>query len=204
MIRELLEQISGYPGLFLVCVASGIVVPLPEDFPLLYAGARIADGSMAWPATISVGLVGVLLRDVIAWGVGRSLGSYLLHRPWVRRLLGERKLDRAHDLICDHGASAILIGRFLVGFRAPMFVVAGAMDVRLAAFVGWDLLGLLLVVPLTIGLGFAFGAPLADSVFWVLQRARIAVGIVTLLAVLWLAWRMWSRRSSEVAEPPAS
>lgn len=198
MIRDLIESVTGYSGLFVFCVMAGLLVPLPEDFPLLYAGVRIAAGEWGWTATLLVGTVGVFVRDLIAWGIGRVCGAWLLHTPWVGRIVGEAKLARAQAIVSSHGASAVLMGRFLIGFRSPVFMVAGAMGVSARAFALWDLVGLLLAVPITVGLGYAFGEPIADVVFWILQRTRLMVlcGTVAAVAVVW--WRLRSR----AADPP--
>ncbi len=189
VIRELLQSITGYPGLLLACMGSGLVLPLPEDFPLLYAGARVAAGEWSWATVLAIGVVGVALRDVFAWGIGRALGDTVLHRPTVRRFLGGAKLDRASALVRDHGAMSVLFGRFFVGFRAPVFVVAGAGGIPLRAFLVYDGLGLLIAVPVTVALGWGFGEPLAEVVFWTLQRARLVVGVVVGLAIVLAIYR---------------
>lgn len=200
MIQELLEGMSGYTGLFLACLGSGIVFPVPEDFPLLYAGARVRSGAFAWPATLAVSMAGVALRDLAAWGLGRVLGDTLLHRPWVRRLLGARRLDRARRMIRDHGAASVLAGRFLIGFRAPVFLLSGAMGIPLRAFLVFDGLGLLVAVPVVLALGWGFGAPIHEGAFWLFQRARLvaAIGLAVGVAV-WIGLR-W-RAASGSTEP---
>lgn len=190
MFRTLLESVTGYPGLLLACAASGVVLPFPEDFPLLYAGMRVADGSWGWGATIAVATIGVACRDALAWSFGRALGDLLLDRESVRRWVGARGIDRARRLVTRHGAAAVLIGRFMIGFRSPVFAVAGAMGVPLRSFATWDALGLVLVVPVTIALGYEFGQPLVETVFLVLQRARLLVAAVVILALAAAAWRM--------------
>lgn len=200
MIRDLVESITGYPGLFVLCATSGILVPLPEDFALLYAGVRLASGDWAWAPAVAVAVAGVLARDVIAWSIGRGLGGWLLESPRARRLLGGAKLDRARAMVSERGALAVLFGRFLVGFRSPVFVMSGAMGVSLRAFVLWDLLGLLVAVPVTISLGYAFGEPMADLAFWLLQRFRLVVLGISLLGLGWAAWRWRARAPDEVDE----
>ena len=197
MIRTLIESVTGYPGLMFACAASGILLPLPEDFPLLYAGMRIADGTWGWSATIAVALVGVAVRDALAWTLGRVVGDLLLRREGFRRWLGGRAIDRAQRLITRHGASAVLLGRFMIGFRTPMFAVAGAMGVPLRSFAAWDALGLLVAVPLSIVLGYAFGQPLADAVFLVLQRTRLLVGLLVVAAVEMALWRVHLQRAAD-------
>jgi membrane protein DedA with SNARE-associated domain len=189
LVRALVEQFVGYPALWLACVTSGILAPMPEDFPLVYAGARVAEGSWTWPAALAVAFLGVGLRDLIAWSVGRLLGDWLLHRESVRRIVGRRSIDRARRMVTRHGAWAVLIGRFLVGFRAPVFAVAGAMGVPLRSFAGIDALGLMVAVPLAMLVGYEFGAAVAVGLATVVERARWWVAGAVIVAVAVLAWR---------------
>lgn len=188
MIRELIRSIAGYPGLFLFCVISGLVIPLPEDFSLLFAGMRIAEGRFTWLPTCLVAIAGVFVRDVGSWGLGRLLGPPVLQWRWVKFLFGEPKLERAQAMVRDHGGRAVLIGRTLVGFRAPVFVVSGALGVPLRTFAMYDLVGLVVIVPFTVALGFYFGQPVVDVMFYGLQRARAVVALAVFITIAWMAW----------------
>jgi membrane-associated protein len=199
VIRELIARISGYPGLFLLCASSGLLVPLPEDFALLYAGMRIAAGEYGWFPVIPVAIAGVLVRDVISFSIGRIAGEWLLARPWGRRLFGgDKKIARARAFVEDRGDLAIFMGRFVIGFRSPVFMVGGAMGLSRRRFVIWDLAGLLIAVPFTVWLGYAFGQPIVDLVFWGLQRARVVAAGLAALGLVWIWWRR--RTSPEVVD----
>ncbi len=200
MIHGLLERMSGYPGLFLFCALSGIAFPLPEDISLLYAGSRVSTGQMAWGPTLLVAIVGVMTRDLLAWGVGRVLGEWLLDTRWLRRLFGQRRLDRSRELVTRHGSGAVLAGRFLVGLRAPIFLVAGAMGVSFRRFFFWNLAGLLIAVPAVVVLGFIFGEPLAEGAFWVVQQWRGVFALGALAVTLFFLWR-WRAVRPEGQDP---
>lgn len=193
MIRALIERVSGYPGLFLFCVTSGLVLPLPEDVSLLYAGAQVLSGEMAWPMTLAVSLAGVMVRDVIAYWIGRSAGGWLLHRNAVVRFIGAKRLRRAETLVNDHGERAIFVGRFLVGLRAPVFFVAGAMGVGFRKFLIWNSLGLLIAVPGVVLLGYWFGEPLAEGALWFARHARVVMGSLMFAVGVWVIWWVRSR-----------
>lgn len=197
MIQGLLERMAGYPGLFLFCALSGIAFPLPEDVSLLYAGSRIQAGQMAWGPVLLTAFFGVMVRDVLAWSTGRVLGDWLLETTLVRRMIGRRRIERARSMVEERGSGAVLAGRFLVGLRAPIFLVAGAMGVSFRRFVVWNALGLLVAVPATLALGAVFGEPLAEGAFWVARQGRLGfVGLGATLAALAL-WRWRSLRTEE-------
>ena len=112
MIQEWAERIGGYPGLVLFCAMSGIAIPLPEDVSLLYAGIKIANGTWDPVPTLVAALLGVGLRDVLVWAMGRVAGEKLLRSRWALRFIGEQKLERASALIERHGAFLTISCRF--------------------------------------------------------------------------------------------
>lgn len=187
MIRALVETVSGYPGLLGFCAISGILFPLPEDFPLVYAGVRIAEGHFTWGPTLAVSMVGVFVRDVVAYWLGRLLGDRLLSSKLAHTWIGQDRIEKAETMVRDRGSIAVLIGRFLIGFRAPIFAVAGASHVPFRKFVGWNALGLVFAVPGVVWLGWFFGEPITDTVFFVMARAREVVALLFFLAVAYVA-----------------
>lgn len=193
MIQELVASISGYPGLFGFCAVSGILFPLPEDFSLVYAGVRISEGHFGWGPALATALVGVSIRDGVAYWLGRVLGDRLLGSAVVERWIGADKVERAEAMVRDHGVGAVLLGRFLIGFRAPLFAVAGASHVPFRQFVVWDGLGLLVTVPGVIWLGWFFGEPIEDGLRWVMFRAREVTLLVALGSAGWWWFQSWRR-----------
>ncbi len=190
MLRELVESVAGYPGLLGFCAVSGILIPLPEDFPLVYAGVQIGEGRFAWVPTLTAAVVGVGLRDVAAYGLGRLAGDWLLESTAAARWLGRGRIERAEAMVRRRGALAVLFGRFLIGFRAPIFAVAGASRVPFRQFLMWDAAGLLVAVPLVVWLGWFFGEPINAVVFYAMARARELVVLSVVAALVWAWWAM--------------
>ncbi len=197
MIRELVRSVAGYPGLLLMCMLSGIVLPLPEDFPLVYAGVAIAEGRFTWAPTLAVAIVGVGLRDAFVYGVGRYLGVWLLESERSERWFKKERIQRAEKMVRDRGPQAVLIGRFLIGFRAPVFLVAGACKLSFRKFIFWDTLGMMLAVPGMIWLGWAFGEQITDMMFWLNARSREVLIMAVLATALYTVRQL--RRSSEAS-----
>jgi len=190
IVQQLVDSVTGYPGFWLLCASSGVVVPLPEDVSLMYAGAHIADGLWSWPATLAVAWAGVAVRDVISWGFGRYVVRWLLGRERLAWLVTGRRATRARTLVEEHGPAAVLLGRFLIGFRAPVFVAAGAVGVPLRSFVLYDGAGLAIAIPIALGLGFWFGAPIAEIAAAVLQRTTTATVVAVVAAIVaFVTWR---------------
>lgn len=197
MIRELIEGITGYPGLFFFCVFSGLIIPVPEDVPLIYAGIRLANSEWAWLPTLAVAISGVFIRDMFAFGIGRRLGEHILtedHR--FTRWVGLRQVQRAQGLFDRHDVGAIFLGRLFVGFRVPVFLIAGALGVPLRRFAMWNMAALILTVPLILVLGYVIGQPMADFILFFSRRGREVGVAVLLLTVGWFCWNLVRARRS--------
>jgi membrane protein DedA with SNARE-associated domain len=106
-------------------------------------------------------------------------------------------------MVTEHGALAVLAGRFFVGFRAPVFMAAGAMRLPVRQFLRWDFAGLLVTVPAVLGLGYAFGAPLLETTRWALAQTRWLAIAIAVAGGLW-AWQRRGRLASPSAEGTAA
>lgn len=193
--------LDSYWTLFLLCLSSGVVYPLPEDFPLMFAGMRLHQGHGAWLPTIGLAWVAVLIRDCLFYAIGRTLGTRILAAPRVVQFLGAARLAKACGLVERMESKAVLAGRFSVGMRALTFVVAGSMGVSFRAFLLWDGIGLLATIPFALWVGFQFGAPVLNGVMEVLPYLRLWGVVFVLASALGVAaWMRLRRREADAKE----
>ena len=196
MIDDALAAASGYTGLFTLCALAGLLIPIPEDVAVVFAGTQVHLGDVSLVPTLIVVGAGVLTRDTIAYSLGRLAGAPLLRHRWAGRLLGQHRLDWAQSLVQRRGGAAVLIARFAVGMKVPLFIVAGALRVPLLQFFAWDLLGAMVTVSVTVSLGYLFGPPLTEGTRWLLEN-KLALGVVLLLVAAWLGFRFLKNALAE-------
>jgi membrane protein DedA with SNARE-associated domain len=125
-IEDLIAAI-GYPGLFGLMVAEGIVTPIPSEAIVPFAGSLAAEGDrgMWLPAVILVATLGATVGAVGAYYLGQRLG-----RPFILRfgrLLGLNAwhLDKAERWFAKYGRRGIFIGHALPGVRSFISFPAG-------------------------------------------------------------------------------
>lgn len=168
--------------LFVACAFSGLAVPIPEDLALLAAGAT--DPTPLQFGLLSlVGVVGVLFRDSVAFGVGHLLGERVLQWAPVRTLVAWTGLEQLRSLVASHGGRAVLLARSAVGVRTVAFLTAGAMGIRPRAYLLWNALGVAVCVPAMLAIGLWFGEPLRVLVAWMADNALLMVGFAVLLGL---------------------
>lgn len=181
-------------------LAAGVGAPLPEDGLLLAAGVLAHRGEMMWPVVLAVLYVTVLCADSILFFLGYRFGEPLLARRPLRWIVTPERRERVSGLFERRGAQAIFIGRFIVGLRAVVFVVAGLERVRPRVFLFWDAVAALITVPLLFGLGFYFHSRI-DEVRAAVATGQRGIAIVAVSAlVLWIGWR-WFKRRGEGSRP---
>lgn len=176
---------AGAGGWVLLALGTGLALLLPVPRTAVSVLVGLVAG---FAAGVPIALAGGLLGGLGAFGLSRWLG-----RDATERLVGLR-LARVDRVLARRGFVAVLAGRVL---PVMPFVVlsygAGLTAVRLRAYTGATLLGLLPSTLLQVGAGASVAA--------VLPGAGTVAAVVLLLAGAAGLW--WWRRRSAAAEQPA-
>ena len=158
-------------------VLSTLILPLPEELALLGAGWWAHAGALPlWAAWLSAWL-GVVIGDTASYLLGRSVLPGLLRTRLGKRLLAPDLRRWGEQLVRRNGVRAILLGRFLVGLRGPVYLAIGGSKYPLLRFELINAAVGLVEVALLVGLGYEFGrsTKLAHEVRFI----EIAIGVAT-------------------------
>lgn len=187
-------------GVLIVC---GVGLPLPEEAVLLGAGWVVYhnDGG-GWGVFLMIltCMLGILGGDSVSYWMGRKFGPDLLRAAWVRRLMPSQSLHSAHNLFEKHGKKAVFMGRFVVGVRAAINFTAGATGMRWSTFLMMDGLAAILSAPISVWLGWYFGAEIEQAVHWLHQGRNVVLIVLGVLLLAWLVHYLF-RRKRKPAEP---
>jgi membrane protein DedA with SNARE-associated domain len=176
-------------------VLSTLVVPLPEELALLGVGYLAQQGAATLPGAYIAALAGVLIGDTVTFLLGRGLLPKFLRSRWGRKLVNPGMRRWAEHLVRDHQLRAILLARFLVGLRGPVYLAIGAAKSPAWKFLAVNSAIALVEVGIIVALGYEFGAShkLAKDVRW-LEVAIGACLVVFLVVVPVLMKRHIERR----------
>jgi len=143
-----LIAVAGTAGIAaIIFIETGLLFPmLPGDSLLVTAGllASQTDG----PVHLNVWLLGVLCSCAAVAGnssgyfIGRRAGRALFAREdsrWFKR----SHLVRAHAFYERHGGPTIILAQFMPIIRTFAPVVAGAVEMRYATFIAFNVIGAL-------------------------------------------------------------
>lgn len=192
MLNFLVEHAS-YLGFVAFLAMCGVGLPIPEEAPLVLAGVLSSHGDLNPPLAFIACLVGALLGDSVMYGIGRRCGhEFLTQHPMMARFVDVDKEEHFEHVVRRHGFKVLLLTRFLVGVRGPVYFAAGAARVPYLRFLAWDLVAASLVVGVVFSLAYFFGDRIAE---WV-SKAELVVTIVVVATVAVAGYLFYRRRTA--------
>jgi membrane protein DedA with SNARE-associated domain len=175
-------------------VFSTLVLPLPEEAALLGAGWAAHSGSISLPGAFIASYSAVMIGDALSYIVGRAFLPRLLASRFGSRLVSPALRRWSEELVQRHGFRAILLGRFLVALRGPVYLAVGAARYPAGRFLLLNGLVGLLEVSIVVYTGYLFGLSheLAHELRWI--EAGIGLLIAATLVVPLLFKRHLERK----------
>lgn len=184
---------NGYLAVFIVLLACGFGIPVPEDITLVAGGAIAGIGHANVHLMCLVGICGVLAGDATMFLIGRHFGERARQLRWIGWLLSPRRYARVEALYRRHGNRLMFIARFLPGLRTPIYLTAGmTRRVPFWRFLMLDGLAAMISVPLWVYLGY-FGAENHEWLLLWIDRSKTVLLAIALLFALLLAFHFTRR-----------
>lgn len=200
-----------YFGVVSTLIASGFGAPIPEEIPVVTAGAMVGHdaqersheymaasiaggpafyltphptGLTRWYIMLPLIIVGVVIGDTVLYGAGRLFGARFLHSQWFRRrILPDEKREKIEQNFHDRGVLILLGARFTPGIRTPVFIMSGVLRMPIGRFLLADALYAIPGVSLMFWLSYLFTDQFVQAVEAV-DKHRPLVAVALLSAVL--------------------
>ena len=184
----------GYAAIVVLVILGNTGLPLPEETVLLLAGYMVWQGDLRLPVVLLVGILSAVAGDNIGYHLGRHYGPRAIDRygHWV---LGAdpSRLESMRGFVTRYGPLGVFVARFLPGLRFMAGPLAGATGLRPIPFLMANVLGAVLYVPLSVGLGYALGLGLGDYMARVKRVVgdveHIVLAVAVLAALGLMGWR---------------
>ena len=178
----------GYFGLFSLLMLGIVGVPVPDETLLTFAGYLIFKNQLSFPLTLLFAFLGSSTGISISYGLGRSLGLFLIHKYGRYVLITPEKLELVHRWFLRRGRWSLPIGYFVPGVRHLTAYVAGASRLELPVFAAFAYSGALVWSTTFILLGYSLG----DKWEFVLSKLQdnIFEGTLIVAAILAVVWTL--------------
>jgi membrane protein DedA with SNARE-associated domain len=192
----------GYAAIFSLLVLGIVGLPVPDEWLLTFAGYLVYKNHLhLWPAFASA-LFGSMCGITISYGLGRSLGLFVIHHYGRLFRITPEDLNRVHVWFERFGTWTLLIGYFIPGVRHLTAVIAGTSKERFLLFAIYAYSGALLWVTTFISLGYYFGDEWSQVLKRVQDHLSVFAWIALALIIIWLVrWFTKKRAANGNAKP---
>lgn len=188
-----LIQATGYTGVFILMVLESMIVPVPSEAVMPFAGILAAQKVFNIYLLIAISGLASVTGSLLSYAMGRYGGLPFLKKYGKYFLLDKKDLAWSHRFFNKYGKWAILIARFIPILRHVISIPAGIAKMNLWRFIWATFLG-----ATTWNFILAYmGYKSAGALELLKKYSRVGDGIVLVLIVLVLVWyidRHWELR----------
>ncbi len=185
----------GYVILFVWVLAEQLGMPIPSAPLLITAGTLTATHKLNLPIAVVTVLVASLISDTIWYQLGKRFGGTVVRMVCRLSMEASTCVRRTEDYFTKHGASALLVAKFIPGLGTVAAPIAGQSNMRYRTFAAYDSAGILLWCLGYMLVGRFFGDVLKQhpgALAWVAHFSAV----LFLLAVLGLlGFRIWKQQA---------
>ncbi|MGH3275306.1 MAG: DedA family protein [Streptosporangiaceae bacterium] len=160
---------------------------VPGETAVILGGVLASRGHITLWLLIVIVVAAAVVGPLVGYEIGRRMGDRLFAARLLRRVPGG--VDRTRTVLRDRGGLGVLIGRFVAILRALMPAAAGAVPVRYAVFLRYNLIGGVIW-----GVGYSLLGYLAGSAYTVIEK-RVGTGLaIATAAIVVAAAALWGIR----------
>lgn len=201
-VRLWVQQRGFWGGVLVVfglLFACGLGLPLPEDIPLIVAGAFLISDARSWVIVGTACWCGIIGGDVCLYFLGRKYGMNVTRLPLIGKHVTAERIGHVQRLFEQYGVWVVAVGRLFAGIRGAMVVTAGTIRFSFWKFLVADGIAAIVSGGLFILLGHWIGRALNDEKIREFKHWFIAGAAVLVCGLLiWIIWRR--RTGATVAE----
>lgn len=195
-METLIEFFSsyGYWAVFLVLLACGFGVPIPEDITLVSGGVISGLGytNVHWMLVVS--MLGVLVGDSTMYWLGRIYGEKILKFPLIRNVATPERFATVQERFEKQGWKLLFMARFLPGLRAVVYLVSGiTRKVSFIKFLLVDFFAAIISVPIWVYLG-DYGASNLDWLKEQVANGQHIIFAILGVVILFLGWKWYKKK----------
>ena len=174
---------------------SRLGLPVPGAPFVVVAGAMVAVGRLSVWAVLPGAVVASVLGDAAWFLIGRRQGYRILRTLCRLSISPDSCVSQSETFIGRWGGASLVAAKFLPGVSVVAPPVAGALGMSLGHFLAWQAVGAL-AWSVAFGLiGIVFAAQIEAVLAALSTFGTAAGGVLLLLFLAYLAYRVWKRHS---------
>lgn len=186
----------GYPGIAFLMVLESMILPLPSEAVLPFAGYLVSTGQLdIWLVALAA-TVGSMVGSWIGYEIGQYGGRPFLRRWGKYLLLNEEHLTWTEEWFRKHGEKTIFFSRLIPVVRHFISIPAGASKMRKTRFFFYTFTGAFVWNLFLTECGVLLGQQW-QNIGYVSKPLEILVIIALVGLVAWFIFKQVEKRTLE-------
>ena len=181
----------GYLALFALLMLGIAGLPIPDETILTFAGYLVFKDRLALIPTMLVAFLGSVTGITLSYGIGYSLGRYVVFTMGRAFNIRPENLDQVNVWYARWGKYALLFGYFVPGIRHLTALAAGSSKLPLTVFVPFAYTGGLVWSGTLVAIGYLLGEEWAHTSAAMHRLLMVVTGFALLTVTLLLLYRKW-------------
>ena len=196
-----LIQALGYPGIFVLMLLEGLLLPIPSEVVMAFGGYLAFSGGLlgaaglpAFIILLVVGSLGNLTGAYLAYMLGDYGGIPLILRYGKYVMLDESSIRRTHEWFLRYGPLSVFFTRLVPIFRTFISIPAGIARMNRASFLLLTLAGALIWDSFLIYFGYILGPHWGSILSYFDEYQYVAIAILIGIILWWFLSKLSKKR----------
>ena len=174
---------AGYWALIVFAFVQACCIPISSEITFGFAGVLAYEGHLSLVLVIIIGTIAELAGSSAAYGLGRLGGRHTVERYRRYLLMTRKDVERVERFFDRRGAWSVAVARVIPLVRAFAGLVAGFMEVPVAAFEVFNLVGTVVWASVLSLIGYSLGSEWDRAA----KSFSYATDVLSVIVVLMLA-----------------
>jgi membrane protein DedA with SNARE-associated domain len=188
----------GYVGIFFLMMLESMVVPVPSEFVMPFAGFLIIKGSFNFTLVVIASTLGSITGSLLFFYLGKTGGHTLIEKYGKYVLIDKQDIARTEEWFKKRGELTIFLARLVPVVRHLISLVAGIGKMDVKKFSLYTILGAGLWNGILTYLGFILGQHW-NELSQYLENLDVVIVIILIAGCLYIAYRHLKRRKKNLA-----
>jgi membrane protein DedA with SNARE-associated domain len=175
----------GYIGIFSLLVLGIVGLPVPDEGLLTFAGYLVYKGTLQLVPTVAACFLGSISGITVSYGLGRSIGLYLITKYGPLVHITPDRLEKVHAWFDRVGRWALTFGYFIPGVRHLTALVAGTSKLKIPTFALFAYSGGLIWATTFVSIGYLLGNKWARVSEKIHHHLMLTSALIAVLLVLY-------------------
>jgi membrane protein DedA with SNARE-associated domain len=189
-------QLLGYGGIFFLMMLESMVVPVPSEFVMPFAGFLVAQGTFNFILVILTSTLGSITGSLIFYYVGKTGAHTLVEKYGKYVLVDIEDIKKTEEWFNKRGELTVFIARLVPVVRHLISLIAGVGKMNVKKFSLYTILGAALWNAILTYLGFLLGQHW-NEVSQYLEGLDIVIVILLVLGCLYFVYRHLARAKKQ-------